>query len=82
MTRPPPAGSVEEYPLALVLDEHATVAHAAAMMSLEDTHHVLVVDADARLVGVVSSKDIVDWLVRDELAAATPLSPWRSLEAT
>lgn len=51
-------------PLALVLDEHATVAHAASMMLLEDTHHVLVIRKDQELVGVVSSKDIVRWLAR------------------
>lgn len=51
-------------PLALVLDEHATVAHAASMMLLEDTHHVLVIRKDQELVGIVSSKDIVRWLAR------------------
>jgi CBS domain-containing protein len=55
-------------PLAFTLDENATVAHAAAMMSCEDLHHVLVVGANGELVGVVSSKDVVNWLVtNDEL---------------
>jgi CBS domain-containing protein len=49
-------------PIALTLDEHATVAHAAAMMASEEIHHVLVVDADGALVGVVSAKDIVHWI--------------------
>jgi CBS domain-containing protein len=49
-------------PLALTLPEDATVAQAATMMSLEDTHHVLVVGQDARLVGVVSTRDIVVWV--------------------
>lgn len=53
-------------PLALTLDEHATVAQAAAMMSLEDLHHVLVTGCDGVLVGVVSSKDLVDWIVRND----------------
>jgi CBS domain-containing protein len=53
-------------PIALVLDETATVAHAAAMMALEDTHHVLVVRETGELVGVVSSKDIVKWLVDND----------------
>lgn len=53
-------------PIALVLDENATVAHAAAMMALEDTHHVLVVRETGELVGVVSSKDIVRWLVAND----------------
>lgn len=58
-------------PIAFVLEEQATVAHAAAMMSLEDTHHVLVVRSSGELVGVVSSKDVVEWLVtNDELRLA------------
>ena len=49
-------------PIALTLDEHATVAHAASMMTSEDLHHVLVVDREGVLVGVVSAKDIVRWV--------------------
>jgi CBS-domain-containing membrane protein len=49
-------------PLALTLDTTATVVHAAAMMTSEDTHHVLVVDDTRTLVGVVSAKDIVRWV--------------------
>jgi CBS domain-containing membrane protein len=57
-------------PIALFLDERATVAHAAAMMTVEDTHHVLVVRETGELIGVVSSKDIVSWLVaNDDLVA-------------
>lgn len=50
-------------PLALTLRLHATVAHASAMMAAEDVHHVMIVDGDGCLVGVVSTKDIVYWLV-------------------
>jgi CBS domain-containing protein len=50
-------------PLAIAIDERATVAHAARMMELEDTHHVLIVSCGGYLVGVVSAKDIVRWLV-------------------
>jgi CBS domain-containing protein len=53
-------------PLALTLDEHATVAHASSMMVSEDTHHVLVVSSDGTLVGVVSSKDIVRWVSQQD----------------
>jgi CBS domain-containing protein len=53
-------------PLALTLSEASTVAHAAAMMVLEDTHHVLVVSATGALTGVVSTYDIVKWLVENE----------------
>jgi CBS domain-containing protein len=49
-------------PLAFTLNEYATVAHAAAMMMSEDTHHVIVVDRDDHLAGVVSSRDLVRWL--------------------
>lgn len=64
-------------PIAFVLEEQATVAHAAAMMSLEDTHHVLVVRSSGELVGVVSSKDVVEWLVtNDELKASRSPEPY------
>ena len=49
-------------PIALTLGENATIAHAAAMMTCEDLHHILVVSNERTLVGVVSSKDIVTWL--------------------
>lgn len=52
-------------PIALTLHEAATIAHAAAMMMSEDTHHVLAVSDDGVLVGVVSSKDVVGWLVEN-----------------
>jgi CBS-domain-containing membrane protein len=72
-------------PIALALDEHATIAHAGAMMLSEDTHHVLVVDGDGLLVGVVSSKDIVRWVtqndvlsVRRDASCGPPV--WRPLE--
>lgn len=53
-------------PIALTLDEHATIADAASMMTCEDLHHVLVVSRAGTLVGVVSTKDIVTWLVRND----------------
>ena len=55
-------------PIAITLDEHSTIADAAAMMTLEDLHHVLVVSSAGALVGVVSTKDIVTWLVRNPIA--------------
>ena len=51
-------------PFALTLDQHATLAHAAALMASEDTHHVLVVDSLGALVGVVSSHDLVRWVAQ------------------
>jgi len=53
-------------PLALTLDEHATVAHAAAMMAIEGIHHVMIVADDGCLLGVVSSMDIVRWLAHND----------------
>ena len=53
-------------PLAITLNTHATIAHAAAMMALEDFHHLMVVGADHVLVGVVSTMDIVRWLARND----------------
>jgi CBS domain-containing protein len=53
-------------PLVFTLEEHATVAHAAAMMAVEDIHHVAVVAETGCLVGVVSSMDIVRWLAAND----------------
>lgn len=53
-------------PLAFTLDERATVAHAAALMASEGLHHVPIVSAKGRLVGLVSSLDIVRWLARND----------------
>jgi CBS-domain-containing membrane protein len=53
-------------PLALTLPELATIAHAASMITTEDTHHVLVVAEDGTLAGVVSTRDIVVWLVAND----------------
>jgi CBS domain-containing protein len=52
-------------PLAITLHEHATVAHVARMMALEDFHHVMIVGEAGALVGVVSSQDVVRWVVND-----------------
>jgi CBS domain-containing protein len=49
-------------PLAITLGERATVAHAAALMATEDVHHLPIVDSGGRLIGIVSSLDIVRWL--------------------
>lgn len=53
-------------PLAITLDEHATVLQAAAIMALEDLHHLPVVSPRGRLMGLVSSLDIVRWLARND----------------
>ena len=53
-------------PLAITLNQHATIAHAAAVMSVEDFHHVMVVASDHTLLGVVSTMDIARWLARND----------------
>jgi CBS-domain-containing membrane protein len=53
-------------PLAITLGERATVAHAAAIMASEDVHHVPIVDAGGRMIGIVSSMDVVRWLARND----------------
>jgi CBS domain-containing protein len=53
-------------PLAITLDDKATVAHAASMMALEGFHHVMVVGQSGVLIGVVSSQDVVRWIVEND----------------
>jgi CBS domain-containing protein len=53
-------------PLAITLDEHATVAHTAAMMTVEGVHHVPIVADTGVLIGVVSTMDIVRWLATND----------------
>jgi CBS domain-containing protein len=53
-------------PLAITLNLKATIAHAAAVMSLEDFHHLMVVSSDGTLAGVVSTMDICRWLARND----------------
>jgi CBS-domain-containing membrane protein len=53
-------------PLAMTLDQHASIAHAAALMTTEDLHHVVVVDDRGLLVGIVSTKDIATWLAEND----------------
>lgn len=64
---PKPDALVEHVmmPLAITLDDNATVAHAAALMASEDMHHVMIV-SDRRLIGVVSTMDVTRWLARSE----------------
>ena len=61
-------------PVAITLAEDATVEQAATVMTRESVHHLGIVDADGRLVGVVSALDIVRGLAvpepdRPELSA-------------
>lgn len=53
-------------PLALTLGERASVAHVAALMASEDVHHIPIVDDEGRLIGIISTMDIVRWLARND----------------
>lgn len=53
-------------PLAITLGERASVAHAAALMALEDLHHIPIVDGVGRMIGLISSLDIVRWLAAND----------------
>lgn len=60
-----PRASDVMMPLAISLDEHATVATAAALLAIEDLHHVMVV-AQRRLIGIVSTMDVTRWLATND----------------
>ncbi|HEX8108592.1 MAG TPA: CBS domain-containing protein [Kofleriaceae bacterium] len=68
-------------PLAITLDEHATVSHAAAMMSVEDFHHVAIVSDGGALIGVVSTMDIVRWLAANDGVTAGDIAAVATLPA-
>lgn len=51
-------------PHAMTLPATATLATAAALMSHEGFHHLLVVDGERALLGVLSTFDIVRWVAR------------------
>jgi CBS domain-containing protein len=53
-------------PLAIFVDETASIARAAAIMAYERVHRVLVVDRAARVVGLVSTIDVLRWLARHD----------------
>lgn len=59
-------------PLAVTLDEHASVARAAAMLATENIHHVPVVSENGQVVGVISSSDIVRWLAANDGVLPSP----------
>jgi len=51
-------------PSAITLPPEASLQRAASLMTSEEIHHVLVVDAGRALVGVVSTFDVTRWLAR------------------
>ncbi len=50
--------------LVFSLPEHASLAQAAALMALEGVHRIPVVAADGKVVGIVSSLDLMRWMAR------------------
>jgi CBS domain-containing protein len=52
-------------PLAITIEHTTTVAHAAALMAIEEMHHVMIVSG-RRLVGLVSTMDVTRWLALNE----------------
>ena len=52
-------------PLVFSLPEGATVPQAAALMAYEGVHRAPVLDADNRVVGIVSSLDVLRWVGRE-----------------
>ncbi|HEU0032819.1 MAG TPA: CBS domain-containing protein [Kofleriaceae bacterium] len=53
-------------PLALGISPDTTVAKAASLMSSERFHHLLVIDDERTLLGVVSTMDITRWLAQQQ----------------
>jgi CBS domain-containing protein len=63
---PPRTAGELMLPLAITLGEHATIAHAAALMAAEDVHHIPIVDTSGCMIGIVSTLDIVRWLAKND----------------
>jgi CBS domain-containing protein len=51
-------------PIAFTLDEHAPISKAAALMALEGVHQLPVVSSEGRVVGLLTSMDVLRWLAR------------------
>ena len=67
-------------PLAFALPENASISQAAALMVFEDIHRVLVVAEDGKVVGIVSSLDVLAWLAgHDGYLVRNPL--WRPADS-
>jgi CBS domain-containing protein len=52
-------------PVTFTLREDATVSQASALMAFEAVHRVPVVDRDGKVVGILSSLDVLRWLARE-----------------
>jgi CBS domain-containing protein len=67
-TEPVARGTVGEImtPLAFTLYEHSPLSQAAALMAYEGVHRVPVVSTDGRVIGVLSSLDVMRWLAQHD----------------
>ena len=63
---PPRIAAELMLPITIAVNERSTIAQAAALMASENVHHLLVVDLSGRLVGLVTTLDIVRWLARND----------------
>jgi CBS domain-containing protein len=52
--------------LTFVVPDSASVAQAAALMALERIHRLPVISEDGKVVGIVSSIDVMDWMARND----------------
>mgnify|MGYP006345675895 FL=1 len=53
-------------PLAFTMPSSASIARASALMALEGVHRVPVVSEAGKVVGILSSLDVLRWLARSE----------------
>lgn len=53
-------------PIAFTLHENGTLSQAAALMAYEGIHRLHVTDQDGRVVGVLSSLDVLEWFARED----------------
>ena len=51
-------------PVTLAMPGHSSIARAAALMSYERVHRVIVVGPSGTVVGIVSGMDVLRWLAR------------------
>lgn len=53
-------------PTAFVLSENAPLAQAAALMAFEGVHRVPVVSDDGKVVGIITSLDVLRWMAQQD----------------
>lgn len=53
-------------PMAFTICETAKISEAAALMVFEEVHRLPVVSRDAKVIGIVSSIDVLRWIAENE----------------